>query len=76
MRYFEIKGGIHIPLSIEEQRMVKMASKTGLLAQVDLDERDAEVARLLCGRGVFLMIENEDDSITYKVNKLEDIWRD
>lgn len=77
MRYFEIKGGIQVPLSNEERRLVESVEKAGQVNRSDLEERDQELARQLCGRGIFNMIENEeDDSITYTVNKLEEIWRD
>lgn len=76
MRYFEIKGGIQIPLSFEEHVLVESISKAGSVCNEDLEERDAELARQLCSRGIFEMIENDDDSITYVVNKLEDIWRE
>ncbi len=76
MRYFEIKSGIRIPLSNEERRLLESVETEGQVLSEDLDERDRELARQLVIRGVFNLIENEDDSITYTVNKLEDIWRD
>ncbi|MNK29868.1 hypothetical protein D3C87_482710 [compost metagenome] len=77
MRYYEIKGGIQVPLSNEERRLVESVEEAGQVKADDLDERDRELSRQLCGRGIFNMIENEeDDSITYTVNKLEEIWRD
>lgn len=76
MRFYEIKGGIQVPLSNEERRLLESVETEGQVLGEDLDERDRELARQLVVRGVFNMIENEDDSITYTVNKLEDIWRD
>jgi len=77
MRYHEIKGGIKVPLSIEEHTLVESVGKRGIVSESDFEhERDAELARTLCSRGIFELIENEDDTIAYKVNKLEDIWRD
>lgn len=76
MRYHEIKGGIQVPLSLEEARILKLVESEGSVSNEKLDERDAELARLMCGRGVLNMIESEEEQITYTVNKLEDIWRD
>lgn len=76
MRYIEIKGGIRVPLSFEERRIIKILEGSGSVIDTDLDERDRETARLMCSRGVLNMIENSDETITYTVNKLEEIWRD
>jgi hypothetical protein len=76
MRYVEIKGGIQLPLSNEERRLFEEIEDKKLVPAEELDERDAELARKMTSRGALLMIENEDESIAYVVNKLEEIWRD
>jgi hypothetical protein len=73
---FEIKGGIQVPLSNEERRLVEMFDESASINVNEMDQRDAELARLLCARGVLTQIEETDESLTYSVNKLEDIWRD
>ena len=79
MRFHEIRSGIRIPLSQEESRLVEEIEESGSVTRTTLEEReprDAELARKLCSRGVLDMIESEDEEITYKVSRLDDIWRD
>lgn len=75
MRFFEIKGGIQVPLSNEERRLVEEIEK-GNTNYSEFDERDSELAWQLSKRGILNLIEHEDGNVTCKVNKLEDIWRD
>lgn len=76
MRYIEIKGGINVPLSNEEQRLVETIAEAQTLSSSEMDQRDTELARQLCGRGVLNQIEEADETLSYSVNKLEDLWRD
>jgi hypothetical protein len=76
MRYFEMKGGIQLPLSIEEFALVEEIETKGKVNEQDLEERDAELARRLVSRGALNQIENEDNTVEYSVNKLDDIRRD
>lgn len=76
MRFYEIKGGIHIPLSNEELILVGYLEEKPSLSSEELDERGLELARLLVSRGVLNRIENDDNTVEFTLNKLEDIWRD
>lgn len=74
MRFHEIASGLRIPLSCEEQELLDK-SEHGLIAKDDLDERDAELARLLVSRGVLDQYP-QDNRVFYHVNSAMDIWRD
>lgn len=71
-----MKGGIQLPLSIEEFTLVEEIQAKGKVNEQDLNERDAELARRLVSRGALNQIEHEDYTVEYTVNKIDDIRRD
>jgi hypothetical protein len=71
MRYHEIASGLRLPVSGEEQELLNKAP----FEIDDLDERDAEVARLMVGRGVLHQTRKDDGGIIYKDSSAKDIWR-
>lgn len=76
MRFREIRGGIQIPVSLEEQDLIDLIeSKEGeFIQRKELDERQQELARKMVSRGV-LERTQRDGSLFYVVSKLDDIWR-
>jgi len=76
MRFLEIRGGIQIPVSLEEQDLVDLIeSQDGaIIKRSDLDERQKEVARKMVSRGVLERAQH-DGSLYYVVNRLDDLWR-
>lgn len=76
MRFREIRGGIQIPVSLEEQGLIDLIeSKEGeFIKSSELDERQKELARKMVSRGV-LDRTKRDGSLFYVVSKLDDIWR-
>lgn len=76
MRFREIRGGIQIPVSGEEQDLIELIeSQEGeFIKRKDLDERQREVARKMVSRGV-LERTQRDGSLYYVVSRLDDIWR-
>ncbi len=73
MRYFEIAGGIRMPISEEETALLDQA-KDNLVEDSELDERNQEVARKMVSRGLFNRL-SKDGKIYYAANGLEDIGR-
>ncbi len=51
MRFHEIASGLRVPISGEEQAVLRLA-KSGPLRRDDLDDRQQEVARQMVKRGV------------------------
>ncbi len=76
MRFHEIRGGLQIPVSQEEQGLIDLIeSQEGQFIQrKELDERHREVARKMVSRGV-LERTQRDGNIYYVVSKLDDLWR-
>lgn len=76
MRFREIRGGIRIPVSTEEQGLIDLIeSQEGqFIKRSELDERQKEVARKMVSRGV-LERTQQDGSLYYVVSKLDDLWR-
>ena len=74
MRYHEIASGLRIPLSCEEQDLIDK-NNAGVISKDELEERDAELARLLVSRGVLDQYRHHD-KVYYHVNSTKDIWRD
>lgn len=76
MRFYEIRSGVQIPLSNEENRLVETIREAGQISAEKLDERDTELARILTTKGVLNRTTNEDDVHSFTVNDLEKLWRD
>lgn len=76
MRFREIRGGIQIPVSGEEQDLIDLieSQEGNFIKRKELDERQREVARKMVSRGV-LERTQRDGSLYYVVSKLDDLWR-
>lgn len=76
MRFHEIRGGLRIPVSNEEQELIDLIeSQDGkIVRRKELDERQRELARKMVSRGV-LERTQLDGSLYYLVSKLDDTWR-
>lgn len=76
MRFREIRGGLQIPVSNEEQGLIELIeSREGqIVKRSELDERQKELARKMVSRGV-LDRAQRDGSLYYVVSKLDDLWR-
>jgi hypothetical protein len=76
MRFLEIRGGIQIPVSGEEQDLIDLIeSQEGqFIKRQDLDERQRELARKMVSRGILERAQREG-SLFYVVSGLEDLWR-
>lgn len=76
MRFREIRGGIQIPVSSEEQDLVDLieSQEGNFIIGEDLNERQQEVARKMVSRGVLERTER-DGSLYFVVSKLDDLWR-
>jgi len=76
MRFHEIRGGIQIPVSSEEQDLIDLieSQEGNFIKRSELDERQREVARKMVSRGV-LDRTQRDGSLFYVVSRLDDLWR-
>lgn len=76
MRFREIRGGIQVPVSNEEQDLIDMieSQEGNFIKRKELDERQREVARKMVSRGL-LERTQRDGSLYYVVSKLDDLWR-
>jgi hypothetical protein len=75
MRFREIRGGIQIPVSSEEQSLIDLieSQEGNFIKRKELDERQREVARKMVSRGVLDRTQREG-SLYYVVSKLDDLW--
>ena len=75
MRFREIRGGLLVPVSNEEQSIIDtIESSDGMVLRKSLDERQRELARKMVSRGLLNRIKH-DGEIHYVLNDLEDLWR-
>jgi hypothetical protein len=76
MRFIEIRGGLSIPVSSEEQDLLERIEESdeGMVDRTSLSERERELARKMVSRGVLNRSKN-DGNIFYLKNDLEDLWR-
>lgn len=76
MRFREIRGGIQMPVSNEEQALIELieSQEGNFIKRKELDERQREVARKMVSRGL-LERTQRDGSLYYVVSKLDDLWR-
>jgi len=76
MRFLEIRGGIQIPVSLEEQDLIDLieSNDNAIIKRSDLDERQKEVARKMVSRGVLERTQH-NGSLYYVVSNLDDLWR-
>lgn len=76
MRSFEILGGLQMMLGSEEQMLVNyIRNNEGVVLKKNLQERQQELARTMVTRGVLIRVKI-DEELGFKVNELEDVWRD
>lgn len=76
MRFREIRGGLQVPVSNEEQALLERIEKSSGMFRKDLNERERELARLMVSRGVLNRMRDDNREVRYLINDLEDIWRD
>jgi hypothetical protein len=75
MRYLEIRGGLNIPVTNEEQELLeRIEASEGHIPRKDLNEREREVARIMVSKG-HLNRYRREDQIVFEVNDLDDLWR-
>lgn len=75
MRFREIRGGIQVPVSNEEQELLERIEKSSGTLRKDLNERERELARLMVSRGVLNRVRDQEQQVRYLINDLEDLWR-
>jgi hypothetical protein len=75
MRFREIRGGIQVPVSNEEQELLERIEKSSSTLRKDLNERERELARLMVSRGVLNRVRDSEQQVRYLINDLEDLWR-
>ena len=76
MRFIEIRGGLSVPVSSEENEILeRIEAHEGMVDRTSLSERERELARKMVSRGV-LNRTKTDGEIFYLRNDLEDLWRD
>jgi hypothetical protein len=69
VRFHEIFGGIHLPVSNEEQELMDLIdSREGLIGRSDLEERQRELARKMVSRGVLDRVQR-DGSLHYRISR-------
>lgn len=75
MRYFEIAGGLRLPVNEEERDVLALIQESEHSITDDhLDERQQELTRLMVSRGLLNRLQ-KDGKIYYEPNGLPDIWR-
>jgi hypothetical protein len=75
MRYFEIAGGLRMPINEEEQEVLTLIQESEHETEdSNLDERQRELARQMVSRGLLNRL-HKDGKIYYEPNGLPDIWR-
>lgn len=75
MRFREIRGGLIVPVTNEEQSLLeRIEAGEGQIERKDLNERERELARLMVSKGTLNRYRREDQTV-FVINDLEDIWR-
>lgn len=76
MRYHEIASGVRLPVYYEDDEILSIFPKSGLMLKSEItDERHEEIARLMVSRGLLRQIV-KDGRIYYRINSATDIWKD
>jgi hypothetical protein len=73
MRYHKISSGYQIPVSSEEEDILKLCHEKPI-KEADLDERTAYMAQEMNIRGILRRIYDEDRNVFYEPDSL-DLWR-
>ena len=61
MRYFEIAGGLRVPLSGEEQKVLSIVQDNeGGVGKKEMDERQWEIGRQMVSRGLLRRVNSGD----------------
>jgi hypothetical protein len=68
MRYFEIAGGLRVPVSGEEQKVLSHVGDKGRVNRADMSDRSQEIARLMVSRGLLRRVRNGDDKEAFIQN--------
>ena len=76
MRYHEIASGFRVPVSGEEQRILRMVGQQAVAADALRCERDQEVARTMVLRGLLDTCRDKDGKPAYRSNSVHDVWRE
>lgn len=75
MKYREIKGGLLVYVTNEEQVLIDLITDhNGIIKKKDLHPRLQEVAKDLTIKNV-LIRRKINDELYYMIDTLEDIWR-
>jgi hypothetical protein len=75
MRFREFQGGIQMPVSLEEEALIKKIDDSqGITEKDKLNERELELARKMVSRGLLNRFRTNEKTF-YVVNGLEDLWR-
>jgi hypothetical protein len=74
MRYYEILSGVRMPVSGEEQELIDLISQEKRVDCGSLDERSAEVARVMVSRGLLRRVKYSDKTV-FVLDDNADIWR-
>jgi hypothetical protein len=75
MRYFEIAGGLRMPINEEEQEVLTLIQESEHETEdSNLNVRQQELARQMVSRGLLNRL-HKDGKIYYEPNGLPDIWR-
>ena len=59
MRYFEVMGVVQVPISAEEHLLLGQVDTDGTMANDNLDDRQAEIARKMVNRGILRRFEKD-----------------
>jgi hypothetical protein len=73
MRYHEIESGLRVPISKEEWALIDHI-RPRPVQKDSLDERQAELARLMVARGLLNHFK-KDEQMFFRVSSVADIWR-
>lgn len=73
MKFREIRGGLRVPVSNEEQELLDLIeSSEGIIKRADLNERQRELARKLVSRDV-LHRTRQEESLYYVLTNMNEI---
>ncbi len=74
MRFREIRGGLNVPVTNEEQELLERIESKGQIERNDLNEREQELARRMVSKGTLNRFRRDDQTV-FVINDLEDLWR-
>jgi hypothetical protein len=75
MRYFEIMGGLQLPIDQEQSALITMIEEhDNYISEEILDERQLTLADNMVSRGILNRLQ-VSGKLYYETNKLEPTWR-